>query len=63
MYTIDALHKIDNDNIVYSMEPYFVFCGDLSGKETPERGDICIHIAYSLCCAVETNTNCKATIL
>ena len=29
--------------------------GDLSGKEIQKRGDICIHIADSLCCTVETN--------
>ena len=45
------------------MEPYFVLCGELNGKEIEKRGDICIYIADSLCCTVETNTNCKATIL
>ena len=29
---------------------------DLNGKEIPKRGDICICIADSLCCTVETNT-------
>ena len=29
---------------------------DLNGKEIQERGDICIHIADSFCCTVETNT-------
>ena len=27
-----------------------------SGKEVQEGGDICIHIADSLCCTAETNT-------
>ena len=26
------------------------------GREAQEGGDICIHIADSLCCTVETNT-------
>ena len=29
--------------------------GDRKGKEIQKRGDICIHIADSLCCTVETN--------
>ena len=31
-------------------------CGDLNGKEIQKRGDICICIADSFCCTVETNT-------
>ena len=27
-----------------------------SGREAQEGGDICIHIADSLCCTTETNT-------
>ena len=39
-----------------------MLCDDLEGrdggvgKEAQERGDICIHIADSLCCTTETNT-------
>ena len=33
-----------------------MLCGDLNGKEIQKRGDICIHIADSLCCTAETNT-------
>ena len=33
-----------------------MLCGDLSGKETQKRGDICICIADSLCNTTETNT-------
>ena len=29
---------------------------DGQGREVQEEGDICIHIADSLCCTVETNT-------
>ena len=29
--------------------------GDLNGKEIQKRGDICIHIANSLCCLAENN--------
>ena len=31
--------------------------GNLNGKETLKRGDICVHIADSLCCTAETNIN------
>ena len=31
-------------------------CGDLNGKEIQKRGDVCICMADSFCCAVETNT-------
>ena len=34
---------------------YSMLCGDLNGKEIQKRGDICICIADSLCCTVETN--------
>ena len=33
------------------------------GREAPEGGDICMHVASSLCCTTETNTNYKAIIL
>ena len=33
-----------------------MLCGDQNGKEIQKRGDICICIADSLCCTVETNT-------
>ena len=29
---------------------------DLNGKEIQKRGDVCIHIADSLCCTAETNS-------
>ena len=32
-----------------------MLCDDLNGKEIQKRGDICICIADSLCCTVETN--------
>ena len=34
---------------------YLMQCGDLNGKEIQKRGDICICIADSFCCTVETN--------
>ena len=37
-------------------ELYSMLCGDPNGKEIQKRGDICICIADSLCCTVETNT-------
>ena len=33
-----------------------MLCGDLDGKSIQKRGDLCICIADSLCCIVETNT-------
>ena len=30
--------------------------GDLNGKESQKRRDICICVADSLCCTAETNT-------
>ena len=33
-----------------------VLCGDLNGKETQKRENICILITDSFCCTVETNT-------
>ena len=29
---------------------------DLNGKEIQKSGDVCVRVADSLCCAVETNT-------
>ena len=47
-------------SIVYNIgELYSVLCGDLNGKEIQKRGDIyiyvCIWIADSICCRVETS--------
>ena len=33
------------------------------GREAPEGGDICMHVASSLCCTTEINTNYNAIIL
>ena len=33
-----------------------VLHGDLNGKEILKRGDMCIHVADSLCCTAEINT-------
>ena len=35
---------------------YSVLCGDLNGKEIQKRGDICSHLADSLCSTAETTT-------
>ena len=32
-----------------------MYCDDLNGKEAPDGGDICICMADSFCCIVETN--------
>ena len=54
MYT--TVYKIDNNkNLPYSTGDSML-CGDLNGKEIQKRGDICIHMADSLCCTADTNT-------
>ena len=40
-----------------------MLCSNLNGKKVQKGGDTCIHIADLLCCNVESNTYCKATIL
>ena len=37
-----------------------MLCGDVNGKEIKKRGDICVCIADSLCCTVETNTTMQS---
>ena len=56
IYTLFILciRQIINENI--HRELYSMLSGDLNGKEIQKRGDICIRIADSLCCTVETNT-------
>ena len=47
--------KNTNENVLYS-RGNSVLCGEQNGKEIPKRGDICTHMADSLCCTAETNT-------
>ena len=35
-------------------------CGDQNGKEIQKTGDICRHVADSLCCAAEANTTLES---
>ena len=44
--------QVDSLPTELSEKPY----SDLNGKEIQKRGDICIHIADSLCYTIETNT-------
>ena len=37
-----------------------MLCGDLNGKETQKKGDICIRIADSLCNTAETHTTLES---
>jgi len=46
---------LTNENILYSKELYLMHSGDLNGKEVQKGGDICICMADSFCCTVETN--------
>ena len=51
------MYKIDKQEpTVEHQELYSIFCNNLNGKDIRKRGAICICIAYSLCCTVETNT-------
>ena len=56
--TIDTVYKIDNswEPTVEHRELYSMLHGDPSEKEIQKRGEICICIADSFCCTVETNT-------
>ena len=50
------IKQITNENHLYSTgELYSVLWGDLNGKGIQKRGDICKHIADSLCCTVESS--------
>ena len=40
-----------------------MLCGDLNGKEIKKRGNICIHIADSLCCKQKQTQHGNVTIL
>ena len=48
-----CIRQITHENLLYS-SGNSVLCGDLNGKE--KRGDLCIHIADSLCSTVATST-------
>ena len=55
IYTLQCIKWITDENLLYSTGNS-VFYGDLGGKEIQKRGDICIHLADSLCYMAETNT-------
>ena len=40
-----------------------MLCGDLNGKDVQKGGYISKRMADSFYCKIETNTNCKATVL
>ena len=58
IYTILILYikQITNENLLYGTRNSTQCCGDVNVNETQKRGEICIHMADSLCCTVETNT-------
>ena len=64
IYKIGTMYKRGNyqEHTVQHRELYLMHCGDLNGKEIQKGGDICIHIADSIYCTVETQ-HCKPTIL
>ena len=48
--------KIDNENCCTAQDLSLVLCGDLNGEEIQRRGDKCVRMNGSLCCAEETDT-------
>ena len=61
-----CIKQITNEDLVKSLllrELYSVLCGNLNGKEIQKRGDICMHIADSLCCTVEINITSKSNYI
>ena len=36
-----------------------MFCGDLNGKEIQKRGEMCLQMADSLRCTIETNNTAQ----
>ena len=40
---------------VQQSELHLMLCGDLTGKEIQKRGDVCIHLAGSLCSVAQTD--------
>ena len=44
--------QITNENLLHSTGNSML-CADLNGKEILKVGDICTHIADSLCCTAE----------
>ena len=56
-YTLQILYikQITNENLLYTaQETLLNACGDLIGKEI-QGEDICLHLADSFFCTVETN--------
>ena len=45
-----------NGNLLYSTGSSIRRSGDINGEKIQKRGNICIRITGSLCCAVDTNT-------
>ena len=52
-----CIKLITSENLPHSTGTSIVLRGDLGGKEIQKGGTICKHIADSLCCTVETNSN------
>ena len=54
----NIMYKIDNwwEPTIEHRKLYSMLCGDLIGKESQKRGNICKHMADSLCYAAQNNT-------
>ena len=64
IYTIDTVYKIGNKRCAIQLrELYSVPCGNLNEKKIQKGGDICIHIADSLCYTIETDTTLEETLI
>ena len=60
--------KINSGKLLYGTGLNSLLCDDLEmvgwgGREVHEGGDLCIHIADTLCCRAETKQYCKTIIL
>ena len=62
IYTLPCIKQIASGKLLYNHREFnSVFCDDLERwdggrRELQEGGDICVHIADSLCCITVTNT-------
>ena len=50
-----GMKRITDENLQHR-ELYSVLCGDVNEKEIQKGGDICTHVADSLCCTAEIDT-------
>ena len=63
IHTLLRIKYITNENLLYSTgSTTQCSLGYLNGNGIQKRGDVCLYIAYLLCCILETEL-CKACTL